>query len=258
MRIIYLGNNRGGLQVLQWLVQQGEKIVGLVVHPPERQKYGGEIISTADLPAARVFNGDTLRSEQTLRRIRALQPDIGLSVFFGHILSPPFLEMFPLGCINLHPAFLPYNRGAYPNVWSIVEGTPAGATLHYVDAGVDTGDIIAQRQVPVHPTDTGERLYQRLEQVCVELFQDTWPSVRSGQAPRHSQDPHDGTVHRVRDVERLDAIDPGAKYTARELIDIVRARTFPPYRGAYFELEGKRIYLRLQLLSEEEMEEGES
>jgi methionyl-tRNA formyltransferase len=258
MRILYLGNNRVGWQVLDWLVQQGEQIVGLVVHPPERQRYGGEIISTADLPAACVFYGDTLRAEQTLDRVRALQPDIGLSVFFGYIMVPSFLELFPLGCINLHPAFLPYNRGAYPNVWSIVEGTPAGATLHYVDTGVDTGNIIAQYQVPVHPTDTGERLYQRLEQACIELFRETWPLVRSGQAPRYPQDPHAGTLHRVRDVARLDAIDPDTKYTARELIDIIRARTFPPYPGAYFELEGKRVYLRLQLLSEEEMEKGES
>lgn len=253
MRILYLGNNWVGWQVLKLLVHQEEQIVGLVLHSPERQRYGSEILSAADLPADRVFYGDTLHHQDILHRIEALHPDIALSVFFGYILQPSFLRIPAKGCLNLHPAFLPYNRGAYPNVWSIVEGTPAGVTLHYVDEGIDTGDIVAQRQVPVRPTDTGERLYRRLEQACVDLFQRAWPLVRSGQASRIPQDKGSGTFHRVRDVERLDNIDLERSYTARELIDIIRARTFPPHRGAYFEHQGWRIYLQLELLYEEEL-----
>lgn len=257
MRVLFLGNNWVGCQVLKWLKQQNEQIVGIVTHPPNRQKYGNEIISMAGLPAERVFWGNVLHQEQTLDRIEALRPDIGLSVFFGYILRPAFLGLFPQGCLNLHPAFLPHNRGAHPNVWSIVEQTPAGVTLHYIDEGVDTGDIVAQRQVPVQPTDTGKRLYQRLEHACVELFREAWPLVRLGQAPRFPQEKNAGTFHRAGDVEQLDAIDSERSYTARELIDIIRARTFSPYRGAYVECDGRRIFLRLQLLEENELTENE-
>lgn len=255
MRILYLGNNWTGWQVLKWLVEQEEQIVGLVVHPPSRQKYTDEILATVRLPPDRIFYGNDLRHKDTLHQIKALCPDIALSVFFGYILRPSFLDIPPKGCLNLHPALLPYNRGAYPNVWSIIEETPAGATLHYIDAGVDTGDIIAQRQVFVEPVDTGETLYHKLDQVCVELFRETWPLVRSGQAPRIPQGALKGTHHRAQDVKRVDCIDLTRTYMARELVNIIRARTFPPYPGAYFIHEGRKVYLRLQLLYEKQLDE---
>jgi methionyl-tRNA formyltransferase len=173
-----------------------------------------------------------------------------VSIFFGYILRPEFLRLFPAGCVNLHPSLLPHNRGAHPNVWSIIEGTPAGATLHYVDAGVDTGDIIAQKKVEVEPVDTGETLYRRLERVSIDLFGNAWPAVRAGNAPRTPQDSVPPLCHRARDLEALDEIDLEATYKAKELIDLIRARTFRPYPGAYFRSQGKKIFLRLDLTDE--------
>jgi methionyl-tRNA formyltransferase len=256
MRILYLGNNWLGWQILKWLAEQGDHVVGLVIHAPARQKFVQEILAAASLPDDRVFCASDLTCKDTLDQIESLQPDIGLSVLFGHILRPSFLQIMPLGCLNLHPGLLPYNRGANPNVWSIVDGTPAGVTIHRIDEGIDTGDIVAQCRVPTKPTDTGQRLYRRLELASIELFQKTWPIVRSGQATCTPQDRSLGTVHYLRDVEELDRIDLECDYPARKLIDVIRARTFPPYRGAFFEFEGRRIYLRLQLLEEDELEEG--
>jgi methionyl-tRNA formyltransferase len=253
MRILFLGNNWVGWQIVRWLREEGEQIVGLVVHPPHRSKFRDEIILGAQVSSGHIFNGSQLHQADVLNTIRSLNPDIGISVFFGYILRPNFLEIFPAGVINLHPAYLPYNRGAYPNVWSIVEDTPAGVTLHYVDDGVDTGDIIAQREIPVEPIDTGETLYRRLEKACVELFKETWPLIRSGQSPRFPQRKDEGTYHRISDIERIDRIDLERTYTAKQLIDIIRARTFPPYPSAYFEYQGRKVYLRLQLLYEDEL-----
>jgi methionyl-tRNA formyltransferase len=255
MRILFLGNNWVGWQVIQWLRERNEQIVGLVIHPSHKRKYGDEIIRSAQVSLAHIFDGSCLRQPEVLRAIEALQPDIALSVFFSYILRREFLDLFPAGVVNLHPAYLPYNRGAYPNIWSIAERTPAGATLHYIDTGVDTGDIIARRQVPIEPVDTGEILYRKLEQACVDLFKETWPLICSGRVPRIPQDKREGTCHRTQDVERIDAIDLDRMYTAGELIDIIRARTFPPYPGAYFMHQGRKVYLRLQLLYEEQLSE---
>ena len=176
-----------------------------------------------------------------------MRPDIGLSVFFGYILRPEFLDLFPSGVVNLHPAYLPYNRGAYPNVWSIIDGTPAGVTLHYIDEGIDTGDIIAQREVPIDPIDTGESLYRKLEQVCIEIFMESWPMLRANQAPRNSQPPQTGTFHRTDDVVHIDEIDLNHHYNARALINVLRARTYSRHAGAYFLHEGRKVYMRLHL-----------
>jgi len=253
MRVLYLGNNWLGWQVLQWLRQEGEEIAGLVVHPPGGRKCGDEIIQSAGLDAARIFDGSQLRQSNIIEAIRNLKPEIGLSVLFGYILRREFLNLMPAGCVNVHPALLPYNRGAYPNVWSIIEGTPAGVTIHYIDQRVDTGDLIAHHPVVVEPVDTGESLYRKLEHAAFDLFKETWPLISSGQVSRMPQNKTQGTHHFVRDVERIDEIDLARMYNARELIDVIRARTFSPYPGAYFRHDGRKVYLRLQLFYEEQL-----
>jgi methionyl-tRNA formyltransferase len=249
MRILFLGNNWAAMQALDWLRGHGEDIVGLVVHPEGGQRFGRELIANSRLETDRIFDGSKLREAETLQRIADLKPDIGISVYFGYLLKPEFLTIFPRGVINLHPSFLPFNRGAYPNVWPIIDHTPAGVSLHYIDEGVDTGDIIAQREVMVAPSDTAESLYRKLESECLELFSGTWPLIKSGTAPRIPQ-PAAGTIHRVKDAAMIDRIDPEKSYRAQDLIDLIRARTFPPYKGAYLDVNGKKIYLRLQLEEE--------
>ncbi len=254
MKILYFANNAVGLEVLRFLVEEaGEEIAGLVVHPPDRARYRDEMIELSGLPEELVFSADTLRHPVTVSALRSLGAEIGLTVFLAYILRPDVLQLFPAGCVNVHPAYLPYNRGRNPNVWSIVECTPAGATLHYLDEGVDTGDIIARRRVEVTPFDTGGTLYGRLEDACTALFRATWLSIKQGTAPRQRQDGEAATAHRGRDVEAIDRIELDRRYTARELIDVLRARTFSPYPGAYFEADGERVYLRLQLLRESEL-----
>jgi len=85
-----------------------------------------------------------------------------------------------------------------------------------------------------------------------ELFQETWPLIRAGRAPRRPQNRDAGTFHRYRDVAQIDEIDLRRSYVAEELLNAIRARTFPPYPGAFFRHEGKKIYLRLELVEEDQ------
>jgi methionyl-tRNA formyltransferase len=256
MRIIYCANNLVGLEILSWLKERKENVVGLIVHSPEKQKYGEEIISVFNFPENKIFYGNSLNEPKTLDAIQTLQPDIAISVYFGYIFKKPFLELFPKGCINLHPALLPYNRGAYPNVWSIIDGTPAGTTLHYVNDGIDSGDIISQKQIVTNITDTSETLYHRLESASVDLFKETWPKILTGDIYPVSQSICEGTYHKVNDVDEIDEIDLNRNYNAGELINILRARTFPPHKGAYIIQNRKKIYVNIQLLDESEEHEN--
>lgn len=250
MKIIFLANNWTGWKVLQGLRERDEHIAGLVVHPEDKARYRAEILEAAGLEPERVFEGPALRDPRTLEAIAALKADMAVSVFFGYILRSEFLKLFARETINLHPGYLPYNRGIYTNVFSILDGTPAGVTLHYVDQGVDTGDIIARQEVAKNPTDTGQSLYHRQEKACVDLFFSAWPEVKAGTNPRRPQEPDQGTAHGFADLDGLDEIGLDRKYTGRELIDLLRARTFPPFRGAYFKHQGKKIFLRLDLEEE--------
>lgn len=246
MRLLIFANNRLGWHVVEWLRSRAN-IVGLVVHPDTRASYRGRIVGAAGVPEEYVFDGSTLRQPEVIEKIRGLDVTMGLSVLFDYILRPELLSVFPRGVLNLHPSYLPYNRGQYPNVWSIVEGTPAGVSLHHIDEGIDTGAIVARRQVPIEPIDTGETLYRKLENEGLALLQDTWVSILDDETDEIAQSPDEGTAHRRCDVEQIDAIDLDREYRAGELIDILRARTFPPHSGAWFEHEGRRVYMRLSL-----------
>ncbi|HRY85839.1 MAG TPA: formyltransferase family protein [Candidatus Omnitrophota bacterium] len=247
MRILYLANNRLGLEVLRWLKNRGENIVGLVLHPPQKQKYAKEIKQIAKLASRLVLDGSKLHTSRSQNTLREMNADVAISVLFDYILKPDFLALFPKGVLNLHPALLPYNRGQYPNVWSIVENTPAGTTLHYIDAGIDTGAILAQKKVLMEPVDTGKTLYQKLEKASLDLFKESWPRFIRGKLKAKTQKNKKGTYHRTLDVNKIDLIDLNKKYKAGDLINILRARTFEPYPGAYFISKGKRVYLSLAL-----------
>ena len=236
-----------GWQVLELLVSQRIDLAGLVIHPGRNQKYVDQILKVANLPAEKVFDGSRLRDPSVVAAIAGLEAEIGISVLFDFILEPNFINLFPRGVVNLHPSLLPFNRGQYPNVWSIIEKTPSGATLHFIDEGVDTGDIMAQKEVSSDLVDTGETLYHKLELACFDLFRETWPLIKSGKPPRTSQSSSGGTVHLEADVDKIDRIELDSQYAAGDLINILRARTFPPHKGAFFEHAGKRVYMRLHL-----------
>jgi len=163
--------------------------------------------------------------------------DLGISVGYRHILNPTVIGRFRRGIINLHTGFLPYNRGRFPNVWPIIDGTPAGVTLHWIDAGVDTGDIIAQQRVSVEPWDTAETLYHKLEHAGMALFAEAWPSVVDGTAPRTPQQPG-GTVHRGSELATLDWLEVTPE--VRQALNLIRARTFAGYAGIRY-LDGEKV-----------------
>ena len=176
--------------------------------------------------------------------------DLAISYYYDKILRPDEFEAPRFDTINSHPSYLPYGRGATPNVWAIVNQEPAGVTIHWIDEGVDTGNILAQEEVPVTIWDTGETLYHRLESTCYELLCAYWPELERllecDYRPLGKKQPDLGIPTRksadLKFIERLNLS------SWRLVYDLLRARTFPPYRGCYIELrEGVRAYLSLNI-----------
>ena len=106
--------------------------------------------------------------------------DVLVSFGFRHIIPAAVLEPFGIRAINLHISLLPWNRGADPNLWSYLEDTPKGVTVHVLDAGLDTGPILVQREVADEPGDTLRTSYERLTLAITDLFAEEWPRLRSG------------------------------------------------------------------------------
>lgn len=113
--------------------------------------------------------------------------DFLISYGYRYILKPDVLNLFPDRAINLHISYLPWNRGADPNYWSWVDDTPKGVTIHHIDSGIDTGDIIAQQQVYLPKTHTLASSYRQLQHLMETMFTLVWPYIEMGTAPRFKQ-----------------------------------------------------------------------
>jgi methionyl-tRNA formyltransferase len=247
MRIVYFANGPVALDVLRFLRAEGEEIVAIVLHDEGQRRLGDELIKESGLAPSFVFGASALRDPETIRQLLELNADIGFSALFGAILKPPVLQLFPRGVVNVHPGFLPYNRGRNAQIWAIIDGTPVGATLHYMDDGVDTGPLVERVEVSVDLSDTGESLRTKLEQACVEVTRLGWPSVQSASTP-FPQNPNEGSAHRLSDVDSVNEIDLDATYRGRDLINLLRALSSPPQsRGAYFKTASGRVWVSVDM-----------
>lgn len=128
--------------------------------------------------------------------------DFLVSHGFRHILRPDVLDRFPRRAVNLHISYLPWNRGADPNLWSFIENTPKGVSIHDLDAGIDTGDVIAQRLVEFGSAETLRSSYSRLQAEIARLFAEHWSRIRTGHCSATKQ-VGPGSFHRLADREKV-------------------------------------------------------
>lgn len=153
-------------------------------------------------------------------------PNVDFIVMFGHrqIIREPILGKYTNRIINIHGSYLPWNRGAYPNLFSWVEDTPKGASIHYVDAGIDTGSIIVRDSVDFSeaPNTTLKSSYDVIRMTAERLFYRSWPHIRKGGVIGINQAViSHGSVHTQKEAEPIIAkLSRGWDTPVRELDDI--------------------------------------
>jgi len=126
--------------------------------------------------------------------------DFAVSYRFPHIIQAPVIDYLQGQIINLHISLLPWNRGADPNLWSFLENTPKGITIHYIDSGIDTGDIIVQKEIVFDSDDeTLATTYQKLNEEIIGLFWEQWPLIMQGKAQRIKQSATQSSKHKKKD-----------------------------------------------------------
>lgn len=236
--MVVLAGGSVGLRVIRHLRESGDRI--LRVYAAGGEEYAREAEQEAGAGPAR-GPGDVSAED-----LEGLEIDFMLTVYWPRLLPPKVFGLARGGCVNFHPALLPANRGWYPHVHSILDGSPAGVTLHLVDEGADTGPVLAQKEVGVLPSDNAGTLYARLQDEITGLFMEIWPAIKDGSIRPAPQDGGRATYHEKSEVDALDRVDPEKKYRAKDLIDLLRARSFGPRGFAYFE-DGGRVYMRLEL-----------
>lgn len=150
-------------------------------------------------------------------------------------------------CINIHPGLNPYNRGWYPQVFSILNGLPAGATIHVMDEEIDHGEIIAQAEIEINSHETSLDVYNKVLKKEIELIDSNLKSILEFNF-RTVKPSSEGNYNSIDDYRNLCQIDLDKKLTMRDAINFLRAMTHEPYKNAYFvDNNGKKVYIRLLL-----------
>lgn len=251
MRFAFAGDRDIAVWTLEFLLAGGWRPEALLLPATSKASHGDRLAELcAYLPAERVFRGKAFRREPALSTLRELDLDLIVGVHFPYIVPPEVLEIPRVGVLNLHPAYLPYNRGWHTPSWAILEGTPIGATLHFMDEGIDTGHVVARRELDVGPGDTADSLYRRVKRLELDVFKEAWPALAAGDITRTGQHPDAGNVHVKEDLldPEFRRIDLDTPTTAGELLRKLRAHTTnDPAEAAFFEQDGKRYRVRVEI-----------
>ncbi len=245
-RLLFMGTPEFAVPSLKSLVEAGYPIVGVVTQPDKPQGRGKRLQSppVKELAASYgllVLQPERVRDESFLQLFRGLNPDLVAVAAFGQILPPEILARPPLGCLNVHPSLLPKYRGAAPINWTLIRGEKTtGVTIMMMDAGVDTGDILLQREVPIAAGETWDLLHDRLAVLGAELLREAVAQVAAGAATRTPQR-HEAATYAPRLKKEDGRID--WKQDAGAIVNLIRGLSSKP--GAYTSWNGKimKIFL---------------
>src|SRR5579864_1562971 len=232
--LVFCGTPQFAVPTFEKLVRAGFRIQ-LVVSQPDRPKGRGlELVQSPvkqsalklNLPISqpeRIMTNDEFRA-----RLTALKPDAIIVVGYGRIIPQWMLDLPPLGNINLHASLLPKYRGAAPIQWAIANGeTVTGVTTMRIDAGLDTGDILLQKELHISPDDTAETLAPRLAAIGANLTTETLNGLQSGTIHARPQDNSLSTLAPI--LKKEDGLIDFSR-TATEIFN--RLRGFQPWPGA--------------------------
>lgn len=186
MKIVYMGTPDFSVGALEALIKAGHEVTAVVTQPDRPKGRSGQMqCSPVKECAVRhgipVFQPVKIKTPEAIAELKQYEADVYIVAAFGQILSKQILDMPRFGCINIHASLLPKYRGAAPINQCIIDGEKeTGVTIMQMDAGIDTGDILAQKKVMIGDKETAQTLFDKLAQAGAELIVETLPVIESG------------------------------------------------------------------------------
>ncbi|MBI3582605.1 MAG: methionyl-tRNA formyltransferase [Nitrospinae bacterium] len=250
MNIIFMGTPDFAVPTLDGIINSAHKIIAVVTQPDRPKGRGREIlpspvklaVSEANLVVAEANKIDVLQPEKVrekdfIEKLKKYKPDCIVVVAFGQILPKEILNLPRYGCINLHASLLPKYRGAAPINWALIKGeTKTGVTSMFMDEGMDTGDILIQREVEIGENDNAGALHDRLSKIGGDVILETLDGLEKRTIKRIKQDSSIATyAPKLKKEDCLIEWSIGAK----EIVHRIRGLTHAP--GAYTSYNGKRL-----------------
>lgn len=242
MNIVFMGTPDFAVESLKKIYESGHNILAVVSQPDKPSGRNMKIMPTpvkeyAESKNIKVYQPEKIRKDEELyETLKSLKPDVIVVVAFGQILPQKILDIPKYGSVNVHGSLLPKYRGAAPIQWAIISGEKVtGITTMYMDAGMDTGDMIQKAEVKIENDDNFGTLYEKMKIKGGELIVQTLEKIADGVAPRVKQ-PDDFTLAPM--IEKtLGNID--WNNNSEDIRNLVRGLN--PIPGAYTNIEGQKI-----------------
>jgi methionyl-tRNA formyltransferase len=242
MRVVFMGTPAFAVPSLEALARVGHELAAVVAQPDRPAGRGQALKEPATKSWAKahgvpVLQPEKVRDGRLAAELAALRPDVLCVAAYGRILGKDLLELAPHGALNVHGSILPRYRGAAPIQWAIANGeAETGVSIMQMDEGLDTGDVLLQRVLPIGPADTAETLAPRLAALGGDALAEALAGLAAGTLVPVPQDAARHTLAPIlsREDGKIDWSRP-----ANVIHD--RLRGFSPWPGAWTTLDGKTL-----------------
>lgn len=256
LNILFMGTPDFARESLKSLIEANYNVIGVVTNQDKPKGRGMKMMYSPVKEYAieqnlKVYQPEKVRNNtEFINEIKSLKPDVICVIAYGKILPKEILDIPKYGCINVHASILPKYRGAAPIQWAVLNGDEeTGVTTMYMDAGIDTGDMIEIEKTKIGKEETTGELWDRLSKMGGKLLVETLKKIEQGTVTRIKQS-DDFTMAPMLNKE-MAKINWEEK-TAEEIHNLVRGLN--PIMGAYTFLNGKKIKLwKVKVRTEEEL-----
>lgn len=245
MKVAICAANYVGKELSSFIVEQEHNIEFAITCSDD--EYEEEIFKTFSDHQIKCYRNISVNDDKFFNLLKDNSIDLVLLLWWPKIVKEHIIKAAKIGFLNLHPSLLPYNRGKHPYYWSIIEDTPAGVSIHFINPGIDDGKVLFQKPIDTDITTTGEILYTKSIEAIIELFKDNYENIISGHLNPIEQDSDISTFHWGKDIWEHSKIDLSKKYTALELLNIIRARTFSGDNSAFFVYKNEKYNVKIEI-----------
>lgn len=260
MKIVYMGTPDFAVAPLDALYKAGHEI-SLVVTQPDKPKGRGHKLTPppvkefALLKNIPVYQPDSMKTDEAYETLLKENADIFIVAAYGKILPQRILDIPKHGCVNIHASLLPKYRGAAPIQWVIANGeTVTGITTMQMNAGLDTGDMLIKKDIPIEFSDTGETLHDKLALLGAECIMETMEKIENGTLVPEKQD--DSLSCYAPMIDKTTGVLNFNK-TPLELYNLVRAMNSYPYASSLYLGTPFKVISAEPIESEKEGKNGE-
>ena len=243
MNIIIIGEDSFSVRVFESLVEAGHSILTFVT--PVYSKHQGMIRKVAEQYGVKYNVAEDVNHEDFIEYLRTLSPELIVTVHFERLLKPELIDIAPKGCINIHPSLLPLYKGLAPQHWPLINGDKeTGITVHFIDEGMDTGNIILQEKIQINDEDYISDLQLRILPMYGSLVCKAIDKINNKDFETIKQSGKDSYYPRLKLKDTW--ID--CSRTKKEIYNLIRGISYP-YMGAHY---SNYIIWRAEFLSEKE------